>query len=387
MRIWHKNIWHKWMIDVSYYSYKNNVKHRINIFACAVFLIVIGSVFSELNAQTMAPAKNSLVTKSVRPVGNIPVVYEHEVNGGIHQYAGTPWIDGDAVEVSLQRIRLGMLATNSNDNTTYRYIRTPFDPDAGASSNVAADWERVLLITMHDPAKTYAGGEIVISGTTLYQANADVIAGVNIPNALWDALETDDQKVDEFSISGNTLSLSIENDGEAAKTVSIPVETVVLDDRVTPANNTSITSGGETIILANTDVNDIPLANDPSVAGRTFTIKNVKATTSTSEINIYNITIDDMLFSAGAPLSLWRKNDYITILSDGTSWYKIAEGATNVVQPTANINDANDHDDAFYWGNPNQDNSWRIVFNETNNRLVIQRRESGSWKNKTSIVP
>lgn len=41
--------------------------------------------------------------------------------------------------------------------------------------------------------------------------------------------------------------------------------------------------------------------------------------------------------------------------------------------------------DAFYFGDPNTDGSWRIK--RSGNNLVFERRESGTWVTKTSMIP
>ena len=75
--------------------------------------------------------------------------------------------------------------------------------------------------------KQITGGNVNISGTLLIRG-VDIGAGIGA--------STDDQKIDVFSVSGDNVQLSLEDDGEATKTVDISTTTAVV------ANTSKITT-------------------------------------------------------------------------------------------------------------------------------------------------
>ncbi len=93
-------------------------------------------------------------------------------------------------------------------------------------------------------------GSVLSDSVTASKQYADGLFD-NAINAIRDtatvlrAEESDDQTIDEFSLSGNTLSLSLEDDGEAAQTVDLSIfnnnignaDQVLLEERTISLNN------------------------------------------------------------------------------------------------------------------------------------------------------
>lgn len=382
---------------------KNSYKILFNL-----LLLLVSNLL--LSAQI--DSDQSVALKTIRTIDTIPVVFQSEIKGGHHQYESAPW---NTTNLPVARIVKGMLVTDNSTNANYQYI-------GDGTTNIEDDWRQVFFISQYVPTANYSTGDIVVSDSSLYQANTAITGNDlnKITDEAWDLFGTDDQKIETFRLDSltNTLTVAIE-DGDSMKVdmsfyqqdltlfemvdndsltiglrhgdtlglnISALSESVILDDKATPANNTEVVSGGETIILAVADV-ELPAASSLEASGRTYTIKNVMTADPTNGsalvVSVESGGIDDE-----SSITLWRKYDYVTIISDGSSWFEIARGGTSVVEATADVSEVDEqHDDAFYLGDPNDVDSWRIVYDSTNKVLVVQCREASGWVNKTSIVP
>jgi hypothetical protein len=89
-----------------------------------------------------------------------------------------------------------------------------------------------------------------ISGDTLYLTDGDGTLFVDLSG-----INTDNQKVDTFSIVGNVVYLSIEGDGEPAKTIALP----------TPDGSETIVTAGDLITVTGTGT-----SVDPYIVSSTF---------------------------------------------------------------------------------------------------------------------
>lgn len=338
----------------------------------ATFLVVMVCSLAVFGQTT-----ESVALKTLTVLGDIPVVYQDEVKGGVHQISGEPWST-----IENERIDKGMLATNTTDFTTYRYVGVEPATDA---SNIADNWERVYLVTAYVAANSYAAEEIVIKDNILYKANATIPASTTFATgstgATWTPL------ADQFTVADYQT---------ATKAISSAVVGTYI-------------SGGTEIILVN---GDYTLPTAASKKGATVTIKNTKAADlltetnpETSQIEIKTAadteTIDGADYSSNG-IKLFRQFDYITLLSDGTQWYKVAGGSKNIAErETAadvtgdNSKASKEHTGAFYLGDPDTDGSWRFTSlegDEDSNgasveRLRVEYRTGGVWVLKTSIIP
>jgi hypothetical protein len=107
------------------------------------------------------------------------------------------------------------------------------------------------------------GSQVVVSDVTL---SGDGTSGT--PLSVVGTL-TDDQTIDEFSLSSNTLSLSLESDGEAAKTVSLAayLDNMDAQDLTLTGNTLAISNDPNTDVdlsgyLDNTDSQDLSLSSN-----------------------------------------------------------------------------------------------------------------------------
>lgn len=91
---------------------------------------------------------------------------------------------------------------------------------------------------------------------------------------------------------------------------------------------------------------------------------------------------DDPLFEIGIGADGSSKTNAVTVLKNG----KVGIGPAG---PTSQLDVAGDieigSENAFYFGDPSTDGTWRIMRN--GNNIVFQRRESDSWVSKSAISP
>ncbi|MDA3852902.1 MAG: hypothetical protein PF444_01465, partial [Bacteroidales bacterium] len=177
-----------------------------------IFLLIGGGT---TGAQSVLNDDQSAALKTIRTVDDIPVVYQDEVKGGYHQYAGDPW--GDTIPE--ERIYKGMLSHNTITGVTYRYIGTSFDASDIATQNLESDWERVYFVTQHNPNGIYKSGEVVVDGPKLFQANADIDgsgSAVSSSDPQWTALSADDQQLQSFIVDNDSIRLTLEDGGNVA---------------------------------------------------------------------------------------------------------------------------------------------------------------------------
>lgn len=351
---------------------------NINILQ-SIGLVLFLCLGISVSAQEVSATEHSIAFKTIRVVDDIPVVYQNEVKGGHHSYDVDPW---DTIPLS--KIQLGMLSTNTKYGITYRYKLDAFT-DGVALFNREVDWERIMIVTLHIPSKKYTPDEIVLSDTLLYKASDTIPGTVNAPIAItdprWKPLNAD-QKITSFSMDVDTLELNLENGGIKR------VDMSQFNSEFRVSDNTGIvsshTSGGVDIVLIN-GAYTLPTA--VSKKGATVTIKNVKAATPTITAQVAVSTNGtELLDGVDATIQLFRQYDYITVMSDGTQWFLVAEGSSKIAQ--RNTAAEEDHLDAFYLGSPDATGSWRIVYNDSGDQLLIQRRQADTtWKTKTSIVP
>jgi hypothetical protein len=163
--------------------------------------------------------------------------------------------------------------------------------------------------------------------------------------------------------------------------------------------NTSLTAAQQGVVLVNTSGGGItvqlPVATNS--AGYSYTIKNTGVNTVTVDGNGAE-TIDGV-----ASTDIPTQYGFITLVCDGNAWYKVADYVPvffqnvtpGVVQPNkAIVADANrdvinfrrlaientgaNENDAFYWGNPDTDGTWRAT--RTTNGLKFEKRVAGVWE-------
>ena len=117
----------------------------------------------------------------------------------------------------------------------------------------------------------------------------------NTTNARWEAATVADQSatnelqtIDTFSLSGQTLSASLSNDAQAAKTVTLPIIDVVAGTNVTVTKSNGVatvsaTGGGGGGI---TSLNGLTASTQTFATGTTGTDFNISSATSTHTFNL-----------------------------------------------------------------------------------------------------
>ncbi len=161
-----------------------------------------------LNAQTINETQ-SIALKTIRSIDNIPVAYQSQIKGGYHQCDTVPWSF-----IPKERICMGMLAYNTSDSSTYRYIGSDFNSNHIASHNTRHDWEKVFIITQYDTAGYYTAGSIVIDTNRLYRAiiNIDSAMSVDLSNdTAWMPVNHSVSLSEVLSIGNSADSLNITN--------------------------------------------------------------------------------------------------------------------------------------------------------------------------------
>lgn len=354
------------------------------IYRSLITLLVVISVVEVGYSQGSNAQTEAIAAKTLRTLGDIPIVLQDEIKGGVHQLAGKPW---DATEgVKFQRLELGMLATDTSDNTTYRCTTTATDD----ASNVEGNWEKVFIVTAYDSTKDYAQEEIVLhSDNIFYKATQAISSGGDITSdADWTPLgnNTDNQQLGEDLNADGNYYITL-TDEDATSVNRVATETV---KSINGAVTKIVKSDGTQIILASVNYT---LGAASANSGVTVTIKNIK-TGASPVISIGGARIDGI----NEDTDLWRTNDYITIVSDGDAWYKIGEGSSHILDRAAStdgLTGTGEFENAVYFGDPNKNDSWRIVsYDETSSsgpdgnvkRLRVECRINETWTLMSSFV-
>lgn len=161
-------------------------------------------------------------------------------------------VGGDTLRISLSR-----------DSVPFHYVILPSGTDTSGYNYTFEIVGDSLCVT--DGAGTFCvdvsqffdntdtsgyNYSITLSGDTLYLTDGAGTLDVDLSG-----INTDNQKIDTFSISGNVVSLSIERDNEPAKTITLP----------TPDGSETIVTAGDLITVTGTGT-----FADPYVVSSTF---------------------------------------------------------------------------------------------------------------------
>ena len=132
--------------------------------------------------------------------------------------AVTTAFDGDGVATITTGFASGAVTLSLSVGTHSVYFKSKTTPvDFVISIVSGTDTEGTFTID-DVTLKQITGGNVDIAGVLLVRG-VDIGAGIGA--------STDDQKIDVFSISGDNVQLSLEDDGEATKTVDISTTTAV----------------------------------------------------------------------------------------------------------------------------------------------------------------
>ncbi len=193
-------------------------------------------------------------------------------------------------------------------------------PDSSAMLDVKAS-DRGILIPRTDTATVNSSGISLANGLLIYQTNDSKFYYYD--GAKWiviDGPNTDNQTIDAFSLSGNTLSLSLEDDGQATQTVDL--SSVNTDDQTIDAfslsGNTlslSLEDDGQatqTVDLSSVNTDDQTI-DAFSLSGNTLSLSleddgQAAQTVDLSSVNTDDQTIDGFSLS-GSTLSLSLEDD------------------------------------------------------------------------------
>ncbi len=157
--------------------------------------------------------------------GNVGQILSTDAAGGLSWESLPGGADNLGDHTAKQNIQLGAFALSGDGDDEGIYV----DTDGNIEVSGTVDGIDIATDVAANTAKVTDDDDGV---DEVYGAGWDADTDAPTKNNVYDKIESlpagsDDQKVDVFSISGNNVQLSVEDDGEATKTVDISTTTAV----------------------------------------------------------------------------------------------------------------------------------------------------------------